>query len=133
MKGRENLKGDGRGYKEETEVCDDYYVPIMMYQDATSFEWHILNGSLMRKFWKYNVFFPFVPTIFRTEEDYQDIWQHLLQYEVYFKIMSPTRPPKKSTSDEKDGSKYTGMQQTEGYKSLAWIAYCSIGGTSHDF
>lgn len=104
-----------------------------MYQEATSFEWHILNRSLMRKFWEYDVYFPFVPTIFLEELDYRDIWQHLLQYEVYFKIMNPTRTAKKSTSDEKEGSKYTGMQQTEGYKSLAWVAYCSLGGTSHDF
>jgi hypothetical protein len=60
----------------------------------------------MRKFSdRFMVPFPSVPVNFQSQRQYETIWQHLLQYEVYLKIMSPTRQ-KKSSPDSIDSGKY---------------------------
>ena len=58
---------DKRGYHDNTEVLDGF-TPLIQYRDATSFEWHILNGSLVRKFLDYNVDFPRAPVTYYFDE-----------------------------------------------------------------
>jgi hypothetical protein len=65
--GTPNLEGDKRPYHVFAEPLDGF-TPLIQYRDATSFEWHILNGNLVRKFLDFTVDFPKTPTNFYSEE-----------------------------------------------------------------
>jgi len=47
----------------------------------------IISGKLIESFIDGNTRFPEVPIKFQNHTDYEAIWQHLLQYEVYNKLL----------------------------------------------
>lgn len=67
------------------------YIPIdpnrYSESEGGDLEKLIISGRLINKFMDSNVKFPEVPISFKGYSDYEAIWQYLLQYEVYNKLL----------------------------------------------